>query len=49
MNGYLVIVQLVYVVQYVQLPVGSGGPAVERRTVSQGDGGSIPPTATLKL
>ena len=27
----------------------SGGRAVERRTVNRGDGGSIPPTATLKL
>ena len=25
--------------------VGSGGRAVERRTVNRGDGGSIPPTA----
>ena len=29
--------------------VGSGGHAVERRTVSRGDGGSIPPTAVLKF
>ena len=29
--------------------VGSGGRAVERRTVNQGDGGSIPPTAVSKL
>ena len=28
---------------------GSGGHAVERRTVNQGDGGSIPPTTVLKL
>ena len=28
---------------------GSGGHAVERRTVNQGDGGSIPPTAVSKL
>ena len=29
--------------------VGSGGCVVERRTVNRGDGGSIPPTAFLKL
>ena len=29
--------------------VGSGGRAVERRTVNRGDGGSIPPTAISKL
>ena len=29
--------------------VRSGGRAVERRTVNQGDGGSIPPTAVSKL
>ena len=29
--------------------LGSGGRAVERRTVNRGDGGSIPPTAVLKL
>ena len=29
--------------------VGSGGRAVERRTVNRGDGGSIPPTAVSKL
>ena len=29
--------------------MGSGGHTVERRTVNQGDGGSIPPTAILKL
>ena len=29
--------------------VGSGGRVVERRTVNRGDGGSIPPTAILKL
>ena len=29
--------------------VGSGGRAVERRTVNLGDGGSIPPTAVSKL
>ena len=29
--------------------VGSGGHAVERRTVNRGDGGSIPPTAVSKL
>ena len=28
---------------------GSGGRGVERRTVNRGDGGSIPPTAVLKL
>ena len=28
---------------------GSGGRAVERRTVNRGDGGSIPPTAVSKL
>ena len=28
--------------------VGSGGRAVERRTVNRGDGGSIPPTAISK-
>ena len=28
---------------------GSGGCAVERHTVNQGDGGSIPPTAVSKL
>ena len=27
----------------------SGGRAVEHRTVDRGDGGSIPPTANLKL
>ena len=31
------------------LYVGSGGRAVERRTVNRGDGGSIPPTAVSKL
>ena len=29
--------------------MGSGGRAVERRTVNRGDGGSIPSTAVLKL
>ena len=29
--------------------VGSGGRVVERRSVNQGDGGSIPPTAVSKL
>ena len=29
--------------------LGRGGRAVERRTVSRGDGGSIPPTAVSKL
>ena len=29
--------------------MGCGDPAVERRTVNRGDGGSIPPTAVLKL
>ena len=29
--------------------MGSGGHAVERRTVKRGDGGSIPPTPVLKL
>ena len=29
--------------------MGSGGRAVERRTVNQGDGGSIPPTTISKL
>ena len=29
--------------------VGSGGRAVERRTVNRGDDGSIPPTAVSKL
>ena len=29
--------------------VGSGGCAIECRTVNQEDGGSIPPTAVLKL
>ena len=29
--------------------VGSGGRAVERRTVNRGDGGSIPSTAVSKL
>ena len=29
--------------------VGSGGRAVERRTVNRGDGGSIPPTTASKL
>ena len=28
--------------------VGSGGRAVERRTVNRGDGGSIPPATVLK-
>ena len=27
----------------------SGGPAVQRRAVNRGDGGSIPPIAVLKL
>ena len=31
------------------LPVGSGGRAVERRSVNRGDGGSIPPAAVSKL
>ena len=31
------------------MSVGSGGRAVERRTVNRGDGGSIPPTAVSKL
>ena len=29
--------------------MGSGGRAVERRTVNRWDGGSIPPTAVSKL
>ena len=29
--------------------MGSGGLAVERRTVNRGDSGSIPPTAVSKL
>ena len=29
--------------------MGNGGRAVERRTVNQGDGGSIPPTAVSKV
>ena len=29
--------------------VGSGGRAVERRTVNRGDAGTIPPTAVSKL
>ena len=29
--------------------LGSGGRAVERRTVNRGDGGSIPPAAVSKL
>ena len=29
--------------------MGSGGRAVERRTVNRGDGGSIPPTVISKL
>ena len=29
--------------------MGSGGHVVERQTVNQGDGGSIPPTAVSKL
>ena len=29
--------------------MGSVGRAVERRTVNRGDGGTIPPTAVLKL
>ena len=29
--------------------MGSGGRAVERRTVNRGDGGSIPPNAVSKL
>ena len=29
--------------------VGSGGRAVERRSVNRGDGGSIPPTDITKL
>ena len=29
--------------------VGSGGRAVERRTVNRGDGGTIPPTSVSKL
>ena len=28
--------------------MGSGGRAVERRTVNRGDGGSIPPTGVSK-
>ena len=28
---------------------GSGGRVIERQTVNRGDGGSIPPTAFLKL
>ena len=31
------------------MDVGSGGHAVERRTVNRGDGGSIPPTAISKV
>ena len=40
-----------YMCIHVQLciHVGSGGRAVERRTVNRGDGGSIPPTAVSKL
>ena len=34
---------------YVDCTVGSGGRAVECRTVNRGDGGSIPPTAFSKL
>ena len=34
---------------YTEQTYGSSGPAVERRTVNQGDSGSIPPTAVLKL
>ena len=30
-------------------PMGSGGHAVERRTVNRGDGGSISPRAVSKL
>ena len=29
--------------------MGSGGRAVERRSVNRGDGGSIPPTAVSKI
>ena len=29
--------------------MGSGGRAVERRTVNRGDGGAIPPAAVSKL
>ena len=29
--------------------MGSGGRAVERRTVNRGDGGSFPPTAVSKF
>ena len=29
--------------------LGSGGRAVERRTVNQGNGGSIPPSAVSKI
>ena len=29
--------------------MGSGGPAVERRTLNRGDGVSIPPAAAAKL
>ena len=29
--------------------VGSGGHAVEHRTVNRGDGGSIPPAAVSKI
>ena len=36
-------------VQIRQHVVGSGGRAVERRTVNRGDGGSMPPTAVSKL
>ena len=35
--------------QLITYVVGSGGRAVERRTVNRGDDGSIPPTAISKL
>ena len=34
---------------YLFSSLGSGGRAVERRTVNRGDGGSIPPIAISKL
>ena len=42
------LVYILLVLDY-HMVVGSGGRAVERRTVNRRDGGSIPPTAVSKL
>ena len=44
---YLTLAQ--FYVHQTNTGVGSGGRAVEHRTVNRGDGGSIPPTAISKL